>query len=727
MINYDPSARTFVLSNRFISYVIYVNKKNILQHVYFGKRVDNIDADAVLDFGADWSHTYFDSESGQEKQYEDHYMYDRSLCEVASHGVGDKRGAPVIIRQEDGVHYTDFRYVSHRIYNGKPVPQGLPSSRVSTERCRTLEILLKDVRKDVRLVLSYTVLNDFAGIIRNSTIVNDCNGEIVVKRAYSMELDIPRSDMNLWHFNGDWAHEMKRNVTPVHDGLTRISSNHGRSSHEENPFFMLASRDSTENSGEVYGFSFLYSGNFSVDVFADKWKALRVMQGINDEDFEVRLKNGEHFVMPESFVCYSHSGFGELSRRVHDFTREHILPEKFAKLPQKIILNSWEGCYFDFDTDRICRLIQSAKEWGVQLFCLDDGWFRNRWNDSNGLGDWDIDTEKIDLDKVIRCCQDSDIDFGLWFEPEMVNPGSNLYQAHPEYCIGMPGTENTLWRHQLALDMANDDVVEYVFEKMSGILSKYDIRYVKWDNNKTLTNMYAPSCANQGEAYHKNILGTYKLIRKLQSQFPEVLFEGCASGGGRFDHGMLAYFPQIQGSDELDPLVRLYMQYAYSYGYPLGAVGYHIGGNPLMSFGAKASLSLWGVYGLEIDTTKYGEQERRQVLEINRIYSKYHHDVIVCGDLYRLLSPYDTNYMSMMSVSKDKSKALLVFANLLKESPQYRFIKLEGLDDDTTYRNSYDHKVHSGRYYKTVGLNISRGLTEFECILVEIEQFHSLH
>jgi len=720
MIVFNTDNNVFHLFNDSISYILEITQKGFLQHLYYGERIDNFSDETLTWFLNDsFSKLYLDKNTKQECFYQDNFTYDHALTEVASHGGGDKRGAPIIIKQEDGINYTDFRYKSHRIYDGKPTLKELPSSHISS--CQTLEITLKDDRKNVFLILSYTI-GDYSGIVRNTTIINDCEKEIRIKRAYSTQLDLPADDYDFWHFNGTWANEMQRTVAPVKDGLTRIFSNHGRSSHEENPFFMLTKKDATEDYGEAYGFSFLYSGNFSADIFVDKWHSTRVMQGICDEDFEIILAKGEQFILPESLIFYSAKGMGELSRSIHDFVRNCILPEKFAKIPQKIFLNSWEGCYFDFDTKKICDLINSAKNWGVELFCLDDGWFTNRPDDLQGLGDWEIDTAKVDFDAICNCCRQNDITFGLWFEPEMVNPNSKIYKEHPEYSIGIPDEDIMMWRHQLALDMANPKVIDYVFEKMCAILDKYPIGYVKWDNNKTLTSMYSPSCTNQGESYHKNILGTYQLIRRLEARYPHILFEGCASGGGRFDYGMLNYFPQIQGSDELDPLVRLFMQYSYSYGYPYCTVGYHIGQYPITSFRTKAILALWGTYGLEINTNNHSEEARKEVESINKIYKKYHHSTIICGDLYRIFSPFDTNYMSMASVSKDKSQALLVFANIMKENPKYRFVKFGGLDPKKMYHNTYDDKIYNGDYYRKVGLNFSRGLTEFECFLVEINE-----
>ena len=722
MIQYDNKNRTLHLSNDKISYAIYINEKNVLQHLYFGTKISEIDVNSMTYFGSDWSATYFDKDSKLEQRYADNYLNDRSLLELSSHGGADKRGAPIIITHSDGTNYTDFRYVSHKIYLGKPCLQDMPSSHADDGDCETLEILLRDVRYNIDAVLSYTVFSNFSCIVRNLSIKNDSGNNIILKRVYSMELDIPESDYKLWHFHGDWAYEMKRDVCDLHDGMTRIFSNHGRSSHEENPFCMVAKSNATEDSGEVYGFSLLYSGNFSTDIIVDKWKSTRIMQGINDEDFSFELSQGEEFIAPDALVCYSNVGFGDRSRTLHDFVRNHIVPKEFSKRRQKILLNSWEGCYFDFDTEKICNLINEAKKWGCELFCLDDGWFCNRNNDENGLGDWVVDESKVDLGIISDCCKANQITFGLWFEPEMINPGSDLFKEHPEYCIMMPNVDGILWRHQLALDMSNNLVIDYLFSKMCDIIDKYDIGYIKWDNNKTLTGMYAPACEKQGEAYHRNILGTYKLLSKLTQKYPDVLFEGCASGGGRFDYGMLNYFPQIQGSDEMDPLVRMFMQYSYSYGYPFSVVGYHVNKNPIVSFLSKAKLAQFGTYGLEFDPTKYDESQRNEILQANDVFHKYHFDVIEQGDIYRLLSPYEGNAMSMISVSKDKSKALFIYMNILKESPSFKIIKLKGLEDKKKYLNSYDGCVHTGEYYRKVGLNISRGFTEFECLLIKLDE-----
>ena len=720
MINFNSETRSFHLHNNNISYIFYINSKNILQHIYFGKRVKDFDFESYINLGWEWSKTYLGPDL-VEHSYEDNYFNDRSLMEIAQHGGHDKRGAPIIIKDLLGNTKTNLKYVSHKIYKGKPTLSELPSTHAKDDEVETVEIVLKDELKDVEVVLSYSIFATVDVIARNTTIKNLGKENIIVSRAYSLQLDIPDKEFQAVYFHGDWCTERFLKKVDLPYGKFAISSNNGRSGHEHNPFMMLSRKNTTESTGEVYGFSFVYSGNFTIEANVDKWNCTRVFAGINEEDFEFTLKENETFVVPEGLLVYSNEGYNKLSHSMHDLVRDHLITYKDAKLKRPVLFNSWEGCYLDFNTQVILDYIDNAKSIGSELFVLDDGWFSNdRDTDDRGLGDWFVNEKKVDLEKVIKKCKDNGIKFGIWFEPEMINHDSELYRNHPNFALGNPNIERSLSRHQMVVDTSNDEAIDVIYNQMIKVIDAYDIDYIKWDHNRCIAEIN--SASNYQETYHKIILGYYKLIRRLQERYPHILFEGCASGGGRFDLGALYFTPQIWTSDETDPIQRIFIQYGTSFAYPLSTMGSHVSKSKMTGYEAKSHIALFGTYGYEMNPCLLNDKEREEILKVTDVYHKYHNEVIQNGDLYRLISPFETNHMAMMSVSKDKSKAIVLFANLLKERNCYRYLKLQGLDPNKNYINNYDNKVHSGEYYMELGLNLTRWFDEFKTLLIILEE-----
>ena len=378
----------------------------------------------------------------------------------------------------------------------------------------------------------------------------------------------------------------------------------------------------------------------------------------------------------------------------------------------------------NFDTDKILNFIDNSKKLGASLFILDDGWFLNRNQDDRGLGDWIVDEKKIDLKKIIDRCHQLNMHFGLWFEPEMVNPNSNLFKSNKQIAVGNEDMIRSLGRHQQVIDLANKDNIDLVFNQIAKILDQYEIDYVKWDHNRSIEDYYSYSLddKHQEEFYHRNILGFYELIDRFEKRYPSILFHGCASGGGRFDLGTLYYFPESWTSDENDPIQRLFIQYGTSYMYPFISMGSHVNNKPITSYKAKAMIALFGTYGFELDPAKLKDEETNELLEINEIFKKYHQKVISEGDLYRIYSPFDSNYCFIDCVSKDKRQCIGLFANLLKEKNDYRFLKFKGLDPKKLYKNNYDNKTYTGAYYMNVGINLTRWLEEFTTILFILEE-----
>ena len=721
-IIYNEKKRIFSLNTENLSYYLSITKENFLKHLYFGKFIPDIDDELVSDCGFDWSNTYFSKEGKVEKNFSDFYYYDKSFVEVSTHGLGDTRPSSFIINNE-GNNKIDFRYESHKIYNGRPNLKDLPHFKVDETNAKTLEITLIDSFKNIYLILSFTLVDGLDVILRNSKIINK-EKESVIEKAMSLTLDLPSDEYSLIHFSGDWSRERWMQKEELNYGLKKLYSKFGRSGHEENPFIIL------ENNGVLQGFSknyiglsFVYSGNFAFEFFVNKYKSLRVNVGINDEDFSYRLNENEEFILPEALLIYSES-LDELTHTSHDLIRNHLLNKNHKEIKSRILLNSWEACFMDFDNEKILKYIDEAKKINVGLFVLDDGWFSNRNDDSSSLGDWWINENKVHLKEIIDKCHSNDIKFGIWFEPEMINPDSKLFREHPDYIIGdLKNYDLTLSRHQFVLDFSRDDVIDNIFDQMCQILDNFDVDYIKWDHNRSIFDAYSSKYGykESGKFYHDNIKGVYKLLDKLQNRYPQILFEGCASGGGRFDLGMLYYFPQIWCSDETDPVQRNFIQYSTSIFYPLTTIGSHISKNKITSYTTKSNIALFGTYGYEFDPVKLSAEEKEEVKKASNDFFKYH-ELIENGDLYHLKNPFTSNYCSLEVVSKNKKEALVIFNNFLKEGNTYRYLKLQGLDDNKFYKNSLNNKVLQGFLYKNVGINLTRWMDEFTSILIYLEE-----
>ena len=724
-IKFNSKKSLFILENQNIDYLIYLNKKNILQHIYFGKKIDIFDIKSITDFKFDWSKTYYSKDENSEKTFEDNYYSDRSLLEIGSNGDNDKRGSLISIKQKDGSFLTDFRYISHRIYKGLPKLKELPSIYLNNEdKCSSLEFTLEDILSKAKLIFTFSIFEQYDVIIRTSYILNDTKDDINIIKANSLQLDLYDSDYKFIHFYGDWASERQMSSQKIQDGRIVIQSLFGRSSHVENPFSILAKNETTENEGECFGFNFLYSGNFKTIVDVNKWYSTRVLLGINDENFEYKLNKNSIFEIPQGIIAYSSTGLNSLSQTFHDLIRNNIIQFKNAKKYRPILFNSWEGCYLDFNTQSIKDYMKVAQEIGTELFVLDDGWFGHRNDDKSSLGDWFVNKNKIDLDEVINYCHNLGMKFGIWFEPEMISSDSNLYIKHPEYALGHQNLDRALSRHQFVLDTTNKNAVEDVSQQIIKILDTYNIDYVKWDHNRDLADNFSQTLQkeNQSAIDYLLTIGNYSLYEKIVRRYPKILFEGCASGGGRFDLGMLSYFPQIWCSDETDPIQRLFIQFGTSFGYSLSTIGSHVSKNPITNYKTKSNIALFGTYGYEFNPTLLNNEEKQEIKSNVDFYKNYHEKVILNGDLFRLSNPFVSNYFSMISVSKDKSSALFIFVNVLKENNRFRFIKLQGLDPNRFYKNDFDNKVYKGDYYLNVGINLTFWIDEFRSFLIFLKE-----
>lgn len=726
MITFNKEKNIFHLTNNSISYYIYINSIGYLETLYFGEYLEEIDSvDAIRKWPIDNGETrYYDIKKDKDLVYEDVFKSNAARGELPTHGLVDKRGAPIIIEKPNGSYQNSYEYVTHKIYQGINPLEELPHA-LNTELATTLEITLKEKYSEIYVIYYLTIFQDADILVRNYKIINKSNEEVKLIRAFSMCLDLPSKDYKLIHFPGRWGLERNYHINDLHDGSQEVASNYGRSSHEENPFVYLQSKDATLDYGEVIGFNIIYSGNFKFRAHVDPFESTRILYGINDEDFKWILKPNDNFVTPQVVISYSYSGVDKMSQNMHKFIKEHLITYKKDKEYKPILFNSWEGCTFNFTTESIISYIDDSLKIGSEIFVLDDGWFGVRNDDHSGLGDWFVNKNKIDLHKVIDHCHSKNLKFGIWFEPEMINPDSDLYRVHPEYVLGEPNQNLSLGRHQFHLDFSNPEVVDNIYNQMVKIIDEYDIDYIKWDHNRTIAEHFSKYYDNhhQGEIYHRLTLGYYSLIGRLVKKYPNIMFEGCASGGGRFDLGTLFYTPQIWTSDNTDPVQRLFIQYNTSLGYPLSTISAHASNNKMTNYRTKASIALFGGYGYEMNPNVLSEEEIRELSDVAKIYKEYHNEVINNGVLYHLLSPNTDNKLCIESVSQDKAKALILYVNLFTEHEVYRFIKLKGLDKDKYYHNSFNNEVHKGEYYMKVGLNLTfYRFYEFNCKLIVLKE-----
>ena len=708
MIIYNSDLRAFLLQGKDVSYAMYVGEAGFLQHLYFGKKLSQADlqfltayhGNAVCaktsDFNIDKAHEFAPTECG---------FYAR----------GDYREPTIVVRRSDGAAMSRLRYVDFDLVDGAPLLEGLPCARSGGQ---TLTVTLADDFSAVRVKLNYTVWDDSNVIARNTEIVNGEAADVTIERAFGFAIDLPTGDYKTLSLVGRWAQERIPQIEDIGHGTRRFQSMRGISSHEMNPFVGILKPDTTENTGDCYGVQLVYSGSFAITTERFDNKPLRVQGGINDIGFNWKLASGESFVTPQALLCFSSEGIGGMSRSYADFIRDRIVNPRFAYAKRPVVVNNWEATYFDFDTDKLFAIIDKAATLGVDTFVLDDGWFGKRDNDDSGLGDWFVNTKKLrgGLKPVIDRCKQNGLKFGLWFEPEMVSEDSDLYRAHPDWAVGKLGNEPSRSRNQLVLDMTRKEVVDYVFEAVSKVLADNDISYVKWDMNRGVTEAYsmALSADKQGEFYHRYMLGVYDLADRLTKAFPEVFFEGCASGGGRFDAGVLYYFPQIWTSDDTDAYERTKIQWGTATCYPQSAMSCHVSACPnhqtqrITPFNTRGVVASLGPTGYELDPTKLSEQEIMQVKTQIADYEKVA-DLVLQGDSFRLCNPFSGNYFAQMIVAKDKRAAYLCGVRTHVVPCDYdNFVALTGLSEELTYRIEELDVTASGTALTTRGVRLPR-------------------
>ena len=702
----DTEKSCFLLSGKNYSYCMYINRAGLLQHLYWGKKIDTADAAFLVAVrGLPASPNPDNSNMDM--------ATDGMPSECGSFGRGDFRPATVVVRRKDGAAMSRFRYASHKIVKGALYLQGMPCARKADE---TLILTLKDDFSDIELDLNYSVSEDSDVLVRSTVVRNAGKDAAEIVKAFSFCTELPdnRGTYRALRLAGSWTRERAPVVTPLAEGTLRIESARGYSSHQMNPFLAVLSEGCGEEHGECYGFNLLYSGSFAITADVSQNKSIRVQGGINDYLFGWQLQGGDVFATPQAALCYSGEGLGGMSRAYHDFFREYIIDPKRVYARRPVVINNWEATYFDFDNEKLFSIIDEAAKLGMDTFVLDDGWFGKRDGDTSGLGDWFVNERKLKggLKAVIGHCKEKGLKFGLWFEPEMVSEDSELYRAHPDWAIGKAGVEPCRGRNQLVLDFTRREVVDYIFETVSKILRENDISYVKWDKNRDITENYTANLPadRQGEFWHRYTLGFYDLAKRLTESFPNVFFEGCAGGGGRFDGGALYYFPQIWTSDDTDGLERTKIQWGTSLCYPVSTMSCHVSACPnhqtgrTTPFATRGAIASLGATGYELDLTKLSEEEKEQVREQIKNYKQID-ELVLRGDLYRLADPFKGNYFCEMLVSKDKAKAYVVGERFRGDPCDHdRVLKLRGLDESKTYTVKELNVTASGAALMGAGL-----------------------
>ncbi len=710
-ISFNEALKVFTLQTKNSTYQMKVSKHGHLLHLYYGSKIPDEDVSYVVP-NVLRSHESNPEEAGKDRYY--------SLCalpqEFSSNDAGDYRIPSIDIVNSDGSYSFVGKYDSHRIYGEKYSLSGMPTLFArGGDGVETLEILLKDPITGVCVKLLYSVFPEKDVITRACVLINGSGADLRLQKLASMCIDFTVSDFDVIEFYGHHYFERKENRHSLVNGVYEIGSFRGSSGHFHNPFAILCDRDASEDKGNAYGFALMYSGNFVFGAEVDGYSQTRVSMGINPKQFDFTLAPGENFEAPEVIMAFSSSGFASLSHSYHDIFRSNVCDSRFVNEDRPIVINSWEPFRFTFTKETIINTAKKSKELGADMFVLDDGWFGDRNNDRAGLGDWVTNEKKLPggiraLADEIHCLG---MNFGLWFEPEMVNEDSDLYRAHPDWCLRVPGRAPSRSRHQLCLDLSRPDVCEYIISAVNAILDGGGIDYVKWDYNRYVCDVYSQyyPAGRQGEIYHRYILGLYRILNGIIKTHPDILFEGCSGGGGRFDSAMLAYFPQIWCSDNTDAPSRLVIQHGTSFAYPISTVGAHVSKCPNKKTGrvvpwkTRAYVAMSGTYGYELDPAVMSDEEIAECAEYTEFYKK-HRRLIASGDYYRLSSPHDDKlYTAWQFVSKDKASSIaFAVTQDISINDKNSYVRLRGLEPDAFYKIDETGDVRSGASLMSIGL-----------------------
>jgi len=711
-IYYNENKQLFHLQSKDMSYIIQL-MNGYPSHAYWGKRLDhdgNLDDFLMLLERCSFSPNPVPDDR--------RISLDTLPQEYPQYGTSDFRHPAYQVQLQDGSRITELLYRTHRILKGKPALEGLPAVYAESEQeAMTLELELTDSHSGLLVIISYTVFEAFSAITRSVRFVNKGQQALNLRSALSASVDFADAEYDSLVLTGAWVRERHIQRSHLAKGVTtKIESRRGSSSHQANPFIALLRPDAGEEQGDVYGFSLVYSGSFAAQAEVDQFATVRVSIGINPFDFAWLLEPGESFQTPEAVLVYSSEGLGGMSRTYHKLYRTRLCRGIHRDKERPVLVNNWEATYFDFNADKIEAIAGEAAELGIELFVLDDGWFGKRDNDTTSLGDWTVDHNKLPngLEDLAARVNKLGLQFGLWFEPEMISPESELYRLHPDWCLHVPDRRRTEGRAQLVLDYSRQDVRAYIFEALSAIFRTVPVSYVKWDMNRNMTEIGSAAlpAERQSEVAHRYMLGLYELLEKLTGSFPHILFESCSGGGGRFDPGMLYYMPQTWTSDDTDAVERLKIQYGTSIVYPVSAMGSHVSAVPNHQVGritpltTRGDVAMSGNFGYELDLTKLSEEEKTVMKQQVSDYKELR-GLVQSGDLYRLKSPFTGNETAWMFVSEDKKKAVVFYFRVLAEpNAPLRRLQLRGLQAGFDYRVSQLGTSYRGDRLMHFGLNL---------------------
>ncbi|WP_270209686.1 alpha-galactosidase [Dorea amylophila] len=722
-IVYSKSDRTFTIQTKNTTYQMQVDPYGFLLHLYYGKKTDGSCMDYLL--------TYYDRgfsgnpfDAGDDRTY----SMDALPQEYPSYGTGDYRSTALIVENADGSTACDLRYRSHHIFNGKYKIPGLPAVYADETESQTLEIVMEDAVTGVEVTLQYGVLPDYDVITRSEKIVYRGEGKICIRKAQSACLDFVQGKYDLLTFYGRHAMERTMQREAVTHGSHVIGSVRGTSSHQYNPMMILADENTTDQYGNCYAMSFVYSGNFKGETLKDQFGQTRALMGLQDEMFSYPLAEGETFYTPEVLLTFSGSGMNLLSQNLHRCIRQHICRGKYKESVRPVLVNSWEASYFDFDGDTLYELAKEAKNAGIDMLVLDDGWFGKRDDDNSGLGDWFVNEKKLGgtLGDLIKKINDLGVKFGIWVEPEMISEDSDLYREHPDWALTIPGRNPVHARNQLVLDFSRKEVVDHIFDQICKVLDQGNIEYVKWDMNRSLMDVFSRGTEDQGRVMYDYVLGLYDFLERIVTRYPDLLIEGCSGGGGRFDAGMMYYTPQIWCSDNTDALDRLQIQYGTSFGYPVSAVGSHVSAVPnhqtgrITSLHTRGVVAMAGTFGYELNLGKLSEEEKQEIRLQVEEYRKFA-PLIQTGLYYRLSDPAREEYAAWAFVSEDQKEVLLnVVLQEIHGNMTVNYVKLQGLKCSAIYRDTETGKSYNGAALMEAGIPMPVEMGEFKAYQIRL-------
>ena len=710
-IVFDENLDLFCLETANTSYIIgLADHRTFVGHVYYGRRVRRQDLRYLLRTG---EAPFVPSENERERCS----FYDTFPSEYSGNGVGDYRESSIAVRTQAGQHAVMPTYVSYEITDQKPELPGLPSAFDRENTAQTLILHCRDEVLQLDVDLYYTVFEENDMITRSVRICNHSKEAVYLTKAYSACLDMDDDGYEMLTLHGSWGRERQMDRRPIGYGKTSVGSIRGESSHQEHPFMAWMKSSSTQTAGEVYAMHFIYSGNFIAQLEKSQFDSIRAVMGIHPADFSWKLESEEAFYTPEVALTFSAEGLGKMTRNFHDFYRQHLIRSKYRNQKRPILINNWEATYFDFDTDKLLDIAREAKKDGIEMLVMDDGWFGKRNKDDSSLGDWVVNEEKIKggLKNLVDKVNEIGLEFGIWFEPEMISPDSDLYREHPEWAIQIPGREATEIRCQYVLDLSRPEVQDYAYECVAKILRSANIKYVKWDMNRQLSDLGSTYLDkdSQQELFHRYVLGMYAMQERLIQEFPDLLLENCSGGGARFDPGMLYYSPQIWCSDDTDAIERLEIQEGTALIYPLCSMGAHVSVCPnhtvgrVTPFTTRGHVALAGTFGYELDITKLPEEERKLIPEQTAMYHKYH-ELIREGEYYRILSSRENHRSDCWAVaSEDKSEVLVTYVQVLAQANMpSRKVRLRGFDPAKKYRLEGTDEVYSGEMLMNAGFRM---------------------